>query len=267
MAAAVLTAVTAVTTMTVVACGGDGGGEEAVVEGTPPETPYSGPLNAADALECEGKVFDTDKGDAWSKGDGGGTPEEGLKAYFDIYVPEVPRSGYRVEREEGDRVLYSYDVGGRTKVAVVVAKDGKNRPGWGPETSASCDPAELPASVTDSWEYEIWTDRTGRRVPVTKVSSSTGAEHCDWQSAHFLQLGRGAGAAMYVRDPDGLFATGTQLSAPYDGDVRMPVGAYDAGYRYHDWRLWLTDDKATAYVRTSHGVEAWPLAKNGLACK
>ncbi|MET8942697.1 hypothetical protein ABZX30_03655 [Streptomyces sp. NPDC004542] len=259
--AAVLTAVTAV------ACGA-GGGKDVVVGGTPPATPYSGPLNAAaDALECDGKVFDSAESDGWSRHDGGGTPEEGLKAYFDIYLPEVPRSGYRVEREEGDRVLYSYDVGGRTKVAVVVAENRRNRPGWGPETSASCDPAELPASVTDSWDVEIWTDRTGRRVPVTKVSSSAGAEHCDWQSVHFLQLGRGKGAATYVRDPDGLFTAGAQLSAPYDGDVRMPAGAHDTGYRYRGRQLWLTHDKAKAYVRTPHGVEAWPLAENGLACQ
>ncbi|MFI5683352.1 hypothetical protein [Streptomyces sp. NPDC051636] len=260
VAAAVLTAVTAA------GCGA-GGGEDVVVDGTPPATPYAGPLNAAGALECDGKVFDSARGDGWSKGDGGGTPEEGLTAYFDIYVPEVPRSGYRVEREEGDRVLYSFDVGGRTKVAVVVAKDRKNRPGWGPETSASCDPAELPARVTDSWEFEIWTDRTGKRVPVTQVNSSAGAEHCDWQSAHFLELGREAGDPMYVRDPEGLFDAGTLLSAPYDGDVRMPADAHDTGYRYHDWQLWLTKDKSTAYVRTSHGVEAWPLAKQDPACQ
>ncbi|MGW7256695.1 hypothetical protein [Streptomyces sp. NPDC054834] len=260
-----LVAVAVLTAATAVACGH--GGEDVVVGGTPPATPYSGPLNAVDALECDGKVFDRARGDGWSKGDGGGTPEEGLKAYFDIYVPEVPRSGYRVEREEADRVLYSYDVGGRTKVAVVVAKDRKNRPGWGPDTSASCDPAELPAPVTDSWQFEIWTDRTGKRVPVTKVHSSAGAEHCDWQSAHFLALGRGPGAALYVRDPDGLFEAGALLSAPYDGDVRLPADAHDTGYRYHDRQLWLTDDKAKAYVRTSRGVEAWPLAKNGLACQ
>lgn len=257
------------TTMAAVTATGcdDGGGEGLVLKGTPPATPYRGPMNARSALECDGKVFDADRGDGWSKGDGGDTPEEGLKAYFDIYVPEVPRSGYRVERAESDRVLYSYDVGGRTKVAVVVAKDRKNRPGWGPETSASCDPAELPAGVSESWGFEIWTDRTGRRVPVTEVNSSAGAEHCDWQSAHFLELGRGKGDPVYIRDPDGLFEAGTQLSAPYDRDVAMPADAHDTGYRHDDWQLWLTDDKSKAYVRTADGVEAWPRAKQGLACK
>lgn len=61
-----------------------------------------------------------------------------------------------MERKEKDRVLFSYDVKGRAKVAVVVAKDQPHRPGWDPETNASCDPSELPASFTDS-TYEIWT--------------------------------------------------------------------------------------------------------------
>nr|BBJ55816.1 hypothetical protein SAVMC3_84450 [Streptomyces avermitilis] len=65
---------------------------------------------------------------SWSRDDGGATPEEGLQAYFDLEQAEDPHYGYRVEREERDRVLYSFDVHGRTKVAVVVAKDQKGGP-------------------------------------------------------------------------------------------------------------------------------------------
>jgi len=67
---------------------------------------------------------------------------------------------------------------------------------------------------------------------------------------------------LYVpsRSPDG-------WCAPYDGDVRMSDSAHDTGYRFHDWRLWLTDDASKAYVRRSHGVEAWPLVKDGLRCR
>jgi hypothetical protein len=248
-----------------------------VVAGTPPATPYAGPLYvpskgpddsgaAGRALECDGKIYSGGGSEAWSEGDGGSTPEEGLRAYFDIEQPDVPRSGYRVERREGDRVLYSFDVDGRTKVAVVVAKDQKYRPGWGPETSASCDPAELPASFTDAQPYEIWTDRDGHRVPTTEVSSSAGSAHCDWQQAHFLRTGHDEDARLYARDPDGVLESG-MLTAPYNGDVRMPDFAHDTGYRFHDWRLWLTDDASKAYVRTSHGVEAWPLVKDGLRCE
>lgn len=43
----------------------------------------------------------------------------------------------------------------------------------------------------------------------------------------------------------------------------MPAGAHDTGYRFHDWALWLTDDKATAYVRTNHGWRPGPPRRNG----
>ncbi|KKD09269.1 hypothetical protein [Streptomyces sp. WM6386] len=282
-----LVALTALMAVAAVGCGSESGTEEdMVVEGAAPPTPYSGPLYihgkawdeekddrsdlvdtgaAARALECDGEIYTAGGSEPWSKGDGGETPQEGLEAYFEIEQPDVPLEGYRVEREEGGRVLFSYDVGGRTKVAVIVAKDRENRPGWGPETSASCDPAEFPASWTDSKEYEVWTDRNGKRVPITVISSSAGAAHCDWQKAHFLGTGEGRDSVLYARDPDGVLG-GEMLETPYQGDVTMPTDAKDTGYRLRDWRLWLTDDKETAYVRTSDGVEAWPRVKKGMGC-
>ncbi|MFF5532644.1 hypothetical protein ACFY71_09185 [Streptomyces cinerochromogenes] len=260
----------------------DGHRPDLVVQGTPPATPYSGPLHvptrqldentpaatrlasgaAGRALECDGEIFDGSGPDGWSRSDGGDTPEEGLALYFDMVQPEQPDHGYRVEREERDRVLYSYDVHGRTKVAVVVARDQKDRPGWGPETSASCDPAELPESFTATTDWQIWTDRAGRRVPVTTVHSSPGPEHCGWQSADFLALGK----RTYARDPEGVLGRDGLLRAPYRATVRMPADARDTGYHHRGRRLWLTPGGATAYVRTDHGVEAWPLVGEGVGC-
>ncbi|MDO0909640.1 hypothetical protein QQM39_01820 [Streptomyces sp. DT2A-34] len=279
-----LVAVAVLVATAAVGCGAEE--ESAVVEGTPPAKPYDGPLYvpvrnldedgpratriesgaAGRALECDGEVYSGGGSETWSEGDGGSTPEEGLTAYFDIEQPDVPRSGYRVEREENGRVLFSYDVDGRTKVAVVVAEDRKERPGWGPETSASCDPAELPESFTATQEYEIWSDGDSRRVPITEISSSAGSAHCDWQKAHFLELGTYRDRKLYARDPDGVLDPG-MLNAAYDGDVPMPGDAHDTGYRLGDRRLWLTDDMSTAYVRTPDGVEAWPRVKDGAGCK
>jgi hypothetical protein len=279
-----LVAVTVLAAVTAVACGG-GSGPQVVVGGTPPPTPYSGPLDvptsvqdedtpqalravsgaAGRALECDGEIYHGGGPDGWSRRDGGDTPEDGLRLYFDLFDPEVPRHGYRVEHRTADRVLYSFDVDGRTKVAVVVARDQQERPGWGPETDASCDPAELPADLANSQWYEIWTDEKGERQPVAQIHTSAGAEHCGWQEARFLSLGRGADGRTYVRDPEGVLEPG-MLTAPYDGDARMPADAHDTGYRYQDWQLWLTDDRATAYVRTPDGVEAWPSAKDGVGC-
>ncbi|WP_340374258.1 hypothetical protein U5640_03090 [Streptomyces sp. SS7] len=275
-------------TAALVAAVGCGAGERSdlVVEGTPPTTPYTGRLDLATrtldthtpqalpaesgaagrALECDGQISDGGGPDGWSSGDGGDTPEDGLRLFFDMFQPQVPHSGYRVEREADGRVLYSYDVGGRTKVAVVVAEDQQGRPGWGPETNASCDPAELPAAFSDSLGLEIWTDRDGHRVATTTLTSHAGAEHCGWERAHFLGTGGAEDYRQYVRDPDGVLASGL-LAAPYDADVRMPADARDTGYRYGHWRLWLTKDRRTAYVRTPEGVEAWPLAKRAVACK
>jgi len=276
---------TVATLVTVVVESGKGHTDGGLIAGGPASTtPYSGPLRvphkeydedsqrateaesgaAGLALECEGDIHSGGFGGNWSKGDGGSTPAEGLQAYFDIEQPGVPRSGYRVERDDGDRVLFSYDVGGRTKVAVIVAKDQPNRPGWGPETTASCDPAEFPESFTDDQGYEVWTDARGRRLPVTTISSSQGSEHCDWQSAHFLVLGQGAKRALYARDPEGVLSG--LLTAPYDGDVTLPHGARDTGYRHGERALWLTADKKKAYVRTPDGVEAWPAVKKGMGC-
>lgn len=269
-------------------CGG-GGGEEGsarlVIDGKPPASPYRGPLSVAHrqldqdtpeglraasgaagrALECDGEIYSGGPSGGWSERDGGGTPEEGLRAYFDMGQPDVPDYGYRVEHEADGRVLYSFDVAGRTKVAVVVAKDRPDSPGWGPETSAWCDPAELPAEFTDDQPYEVWTDRDGKRVPLNEVSSSAGAEHCDWQRAHFLSVGRDAEGKLYARDPHRVLPTG-MLTAPYRAEVTMPGDARNTGYRLGDRELWLAADRSTAYVRTSGGVEAWPAVREGMGC-
>ncbi|GHI03665.1 hypothetical protein [Streptomyces cellostaticus] len=180
-----------------------------------------------------------------------------------MFQPVQPGHGYRVERREADRVLYSFDVNGRTKVAVVVAKDRKDRPGWGPETNASCDPAELPATFAAAQGWEVWTDRNGRRVPVSRLSSSTGLEHCGRQPARFLDLDH----RTYIRDPEGVLGCEGLLTAPYREHVRMPADARDTGYHHRGRHLWLTHDEDTAYVRTADSVEAWPRAKRGAGCR
>ncbi|MFW6693573.1 hypothetical protein [Streptomyces sp. MAR4 CNX-425] len=275
-------------------CGGESGGVPAslVVEGEAPAAPYDGPLYvptapewegegepgpeemramagaAGRALECDGDIYLGGRSDPWPSDDGGATPEEGLAWHWSINGEEPPPYGFRVEREEKNRVLFSHDVDGRTKEAVIVAKDREDRPGWGPETTAQCDPAEFePADDADGF-HEIWTDEQGNRVPVTRVSSNRGPEHCDWQSAHFLTLGEdahGGRGTTYVRDPKGVLPE-QALAAPYDGDAELPEGARDTGYRLDDWRLWVDDeDDSRVYVRTPDGTELWPRTDAGCA--
>lgn len=79
----------------------------------------------------------------------------------------------------------------------MVARDQQDRPGWGPETDASCDPAELPARYAAALGWEVWTDGRGGRLPVTRISGSVGSAHRGRQSVHFLRFdGR-----MYARHP------------------------------------------------------------------
>jgi hypothetical protein len=266
-----LVAVALASVVVTAGCGGDDSGP--VTEGEALETPYDGPLwvpegregtraeagAAGRALECDAAIYQGGLSGGWSEGDGGGTPEEGLEAFFNIEQPSLPEHGYRVEREEAERVLYSLDVAGETKVAVVVAKDRPDSPGWGPETSASCDPAELPSGFAEELGYDVWSDEDRERVPISEVYSMAGPEHCGWQDARFLHVGGEADGVSYARDPEGVLEPDT-LSAPLDREATLPDNARDTGYRLadRDWELWLAADESTAYVRTSEGVEAWP---------
>jgi hypothetical protein len=88
--------------------------------------PYDGPLDAGaagGALECDGKP-------PYRRGvgvyhDGLAKVQEGAEAALDNYMREsglsffAPSDEYAVERERDDGVLFSYDVDGRTKVAIV----------------------------------------------------------------------------------------------------------------------------------------------------
>lgn len=180
----------------------------------------------------------------------------------DEFARSLPRRGYRVEREVGRRVLYSYDVGGRTRVAVIVAKDLPHRPGWGLETYAQCDPSEFARRDRVHLDIRVWADREGRAAPASEIFSAAGPEHCDWQSAEFLHLGD----RQYLRDPEHALPR-ELLHSSYAPKTRLPDGATDTGYRDGRRQLWLSADKSDAYVRTGGGVERWPGAIEPIGCK
>ena len=115
-------------------------------------------------------------------GDGGletvqDTPQDALDNWIEEESAPVPHDGYRVERVDGDRVLLSYDVDGRTKVAVIVRNgitDFDDHTGWGVESWSSCDPAELGVEVAEDLGFEVWTDADGDPVPTRDVTSFPG---------------------------------------------------------------------------------------------
>ncbi len=239
--------------------------------------PYAGPLEAGaavGALECDGKT-------PYRRGNG--VYDDGLarvqasaEAALDNYMSEsglsfsTPPDGYSVEREQAGRMLFSYDVDGRTKVAILAAdgvRDWNGDEGWGVRSWAQCDPSEFPPDVSDDLDIGVWEDESGRRVPVTRVQSFQGAEHCSWTAITFLLVGREERADWYVRDTGGEFSA--LLRTTFAGDATLPEGATDTGLRRDGRQLWIGPDEEAAYLVSlgdAQDVERWPAAKEPIRC-
>lgn len=124
--------------------------------------------SAGRALECDGVPYD---GGGAAYDSGLASVQDDATEALEIFIQEsafavtLPAEGYRVERKDAGRVLLSYDVDERTKIAVVAADDVvdyNGDGGWGVESWAKCDPAELPASVTEALDIQ-----GGRTPPET----------------------------------------------------------------------------------------------------
>jgi hypothetical protein len=251
-------------------------------EGTPVEDPYDGPLYlrvsqpdhrnflvragaAGRVIQCSGDPYSGSTGSNWGVPEGLATSAKALEAFIrDQAGPPIPAAGYRLERETQDRVLFTYDVSGDTKVAVIVAKnsDGTSgEDGWSMETFAQCDPAELPDAVTEELDIDVWVNEQGERVPVTVISSGQGPEHCDWDSATFLDL-RGD---TFVKDPEGVLPS-EYVNGTFVPDTSLPADANDTGYRLDAQQLWVGADGSAAFIVTEEGVERWPAADEALGC-
>jgi len=258
-----------------------GCGPQLVAEGLPAAEPYDGPLHveitdpdhedpavrsgaAGRALECAGEMNDGGTGRNAGVSAGHDSPAEALAGLVEDDLWRIPTHGYRIERDDGNRVLYSYDVAGRTKIAVIVAdqmKDYDGHAGWGAETFARCDPAELPDPVTDELGIQVWTDRKGQQVPVAVLSSGPGPEHCDWDSATFLHLKEDE----YIRDPEGALYPEI-LDTPFNPDTTLPDDATNTGYALDGQRLWLAADKSAAFIVIGNKVERWPAPTEEFGC-
>ena len=240
--------------------------------------PYDGPLDAVAAvaaLECDGKTL-------YQRGehgydDGLATVQASAEAALDDYMREsgpifsTPSDGYAVEREQAGRVLFSYDVDGRTKVSIFAAdgiRDWNGDEGWGVRAWAQCDPSELPPDVTDDLNIGVWEDESGRRVPVTRIQSFQGAEHCSWTDITFLLVGPEETADWYVRDTNSGDFSGL-LRTTFANEATLPEGATGTGLRRDGRQLWFGPDKEAAYLVSlddAQDVERWPAAKQPIRC-
>lgn len=129
------------------------GASTVVVSGDPVASPYDGPMSqpvdhhdkatvmersgpAGRAVECDGRPYNGGSGDYNSGLESvQSNATAALKNWLDneAWAYQVPATGYRVEREDGGRVLFSYDVGERTKIAFIAAagvRDYNDDDGW-----------------------------------------------------------------------------------------------------------------------------------------
>jgi hypothetical protein len=113
----------------------------------------------------------------------------------------------------------------------------------------------------------VWKDESGDRVPVTRIHSFQGAEHCSWDHITFLLLGPEKTADWYVRDTGGEFSK--LLRTTVANEARLPEGATDTGLRRDGGELWVGRDEEAAYLVSLHDaqdVERWPAAKQPIRC-
>jgi hypothetical protein len=274
------------TVLLVAACGNS----TVVSEGDPVSSPYDGPMSlpidhgdeavvtersgaAGRAMECDGDPYN---GGGADYDDGLASVQDTATDALENFVEEewlsspLPVEGYRIEREDDGRVLFSYDVDARTKIAFIAAddvRDYNDDEGWGVESWAQCDPAELPSSVTEALGIEVWEDTSGARVPLTKIHSFQGADHCDWQDITFLLFDSDGDTTEYIRDPSGELAD--YLLTTYDASADLPDGATDTGLRRDGRQLWLVTNRDAAYlvsIDDSDDVERWPASKEPIRC-
>ena len=258
-----------------------GCGSDVITGNQPVHEPYDGPLYvritqpdhpdplvssgaAGKALECSGDLYSGSTGDNLGVIGGHGSAVDALESFVGDEAALVPGRGYRAEREEQGRVLFSYDVDGRTKVAIIVAgesSDAADEAAWSVETFAQCDPAEFPKAVTDELGIQVWVDRTGERVPTTVVQSARGPAHCDWDSATFLTFD----GDTYVKDPQGVLPA-KWFNITFDAETTLPHDASDTGYRLDRQELWLAPDRSAAYIVTQQDVERWRAATDFVGC-
>lgn len=219
----------------------------------------------ADHVDCAHGVWQGGWSADFGPLGGGSNPDAALAAMLDDDVLGLPVDHLGAVGRDRGRVLYTYEVGGKPKIAVVVADSASAELGsehrWEVEAFASCDPAEFDPSTDDELAMEIWQDASGTRIPTSVIVSSRGPEHCDWESVTFLTLD-GVG---YVRDPGRVLGTEGFVSL-FDDDAELPSDAVDTGYRRDGRRLWLSSDRAIAYVVADGVVEAWPSSTEQFAC-
>src|SRR5439155_1045305 len=122
-------------------------------------------------------------------------------------------------------VIFGYQVGGRTRAAVVV----RRTPNlvvvpWFVAAVASCDPSEFDSVMSLGIVIKIWTDQTGKVIPTTVV-----CEQADCYNVTQLEVDN----RLYVWDLNlGVAAYDpANLEGTFETTAKLPATATDTGYR------------------------------------
>ena len=116
--------------------------------------------------------------------------------------------------------------------------------------------------MTDDLNIGVWEDEADRRVPVTRIQSFQGAEHCSWSGHHVLLLGPERKADWYVKDARGELRE--LLHTTFSNDAKLPADATDTGFRRDGRQLWIGRAEHAAYLVSlddPDDVQRWPQAK------
>jgi hypothetical protein len=222
-----------------------------------PITPEPGPAWAGDAraaLTCAGdpSLFEPRNAPGSDVG-AGPTPDDALRFYlqsFEFSVDPLPIAGYVEAGAIDDARLYTTDVGGNVKAAIVISKSasGTNGP-WVVSSVAACPESELdPTTVTGAHRIGRWTDASGSEVPTSVLAATA-----DCYGGTQVRLdGR-----LFVRIPQG-GVDDTALESSWAPDVPIPADVVKTSYRSGDLRLYVASSGRGIYIGSGGRGERLP---------
>jgi hypothetical protein len=229
-------------------------------------SPEDTAVTATELLQCDAAPSDVGgSGEVLAFDGGGDTPDRALETFLANTVFVIPRTGYELLAQSGDRYAYGYRAGDEVKVVLVIS------PRFGDlvdvaftaDELRTCAESEFGAEVEFADDRRVWTHVDSGAI----LTDLAGPGHCGWQSARMMHVEEnGVLAQQYVRDPEGVFDQVLLLES-YAEDVELPDDATDSGYRSPEgYELWFPESDTAAYVVTPDGVERWPRSADVIGC-